>query len=1276
MLKKQLIFLSFFVFSICWITALKGQNIITPFTIKWNVPVEVNISEGEFFKYLNFDDARYYENDEFTPYFSKVIKIEGNPSSLSAQLQSPKFIAMESNELQWFNSLHLLRESIDVRADIGLSRGESFAIVTLLPFRINPENGQIEKLLSGEIYLNYSQSFEKEVLSSNFTNNSVLSSGNWFKIKIDRTGIFKVTYDQLAGMGMNVNSLKSANIRVFGNGGGTLPESNSAPRFDDLQETAIEVFDGGDGIFNQGDYFVFYGIGPDVWNFVPILFRFAHKKNLYDDWAYYFITVDKGTGKRVAAQPPSTLTANYISTSISDYTFHELDEVNLIKSGREWYGETFDLINTYDYNFSFPNLKKDVQQHIKIRTYAKSILTSSFVANINDNDQLVISIGGTPDNPEGLYAKEGVGELKFYVTNDKINVGLKYNKPATNAVGWLDYIELNVTRENIFTGGQMAFRDVWSKDYEKVTEFQLRNVNSGVTIWEVTDRHNVTSIQAALSGNMMSFTLPTEESVREFIAFDGTEYYDVQPVGPVANQNLHAISNIDYVIVTHPDFLPEALRLAGFHTSYSDLNTYVVTPDLIYNEFSSGSMDPTAIRDMMRMLYERGKTGKKPRYLLLFGDASYDPKERLSNNTNFIHTFQSVNSDHYVYSYATDDYFGFLDPNEGTGDNQMLDVGIGRFVVRTLQEAKMAVDKTIHYATFSENYGPWRNVVTFVADDENQNIHLKQAEQLAVYVDTTYKNYNVDKIYIDAYFQESTTGGARYPSVNKAINTRIEKGTLIINYTGHGGELGWAHERILENADINSWKNYNKLAVFITATCEFARYDDPGRISAGEYVFLNPSGGGIALFTTSRLTYGSHNLSLIAGIYKYAFEQNVQEFYSMGDLLRIAKLESPDYLNDRKYILLGDPALKIAHPYYNIETTHINQRPINENNEPDTLKALSTVTVSGRITDEFNNAVSDFNGVLNITVFDKETEVTTLGQDPGSYPKSFMLRKNTLFNGRTEVINGTFTFSFIVPKDIAYQYGFGKISYYADDGDNDASGFYDNIVVGGYDTTAKMDNKGPEIKLYMNDTTFVNGGITNENPILLALVFDESGINTVGNSIGHDITAILDGNSDNPFLLNDFYQADLRGFQSGRVRYPFYNLTPGKHEIKFKIWDVFNNSSESFIEFEVISQDNMVIEGVRNYPNPVTDYTYFVFNHNKADSELEITLDIFDLSGRNVVTLKQFDTSTSFTINPIYWDGTNGNGMFLRKGIYIYRIIAKDNAGKIASGSNKLVILK
>jgi hypothetical protein len=274
------------------------------------------------------------------------------------------------------------------------------------------------------------------------------------------------------------------------------------------------------------------------------------------------------------------------------------------------------------------------------------------------------------------------------------------------------------------------------------------------------------------------------------------------------------------------------------------------------------------------------------------------------------------------------------------------------------------------------------------------------------------------------------------------------------------------------------------------------------------------------------------------------------------------------------------------------------------------------------------------------------------------------------------VINGTFTFSFIVPKDIAYQYGFGKISYYADDGDNDASGFYDNIVVGGYDTTAKMDNKGPEIMLYMNDTTFVNGGITNENPILLALVFDESGINTVGNSIGHDITAILDGNSDNPFLLNDFYQADLRGFQSGRVRYPFYNLTPGKHEIKFKIWDVFNNSSESFIEFEVISQDNMVIEGVRNYPNPVTDYTYFVFNHNKADSELEITLDIFDLSGRNVVTLKQFDTSTSFTINPIYWDGTNGNGMFLRKGIYIYSIIAKDNAGKIASGSNKLVILK
>ncbi|MBE0637494.1 MAG: type IX secretion system sortase PorU [Bacteroidales bacterium] len=1252
-----------------------GQEFLVPITIQWNQPVEVRVSETNHYKYLSFIDAKYDHSEHLTPYFQKRIRLEGQPLAVEVGLINPVFVQLSNEELRWLSTIPLHQEEISVQADLAISRGETFAVVGFSPFRINPVSGKVEKLVSGELILKSNGFHETGMAKTSFVDQSVLANGNWFKIKIDKTGLFKVTYAQLAEMGMNVSGLSSSNIRVYGNGGGMLPEKNSTSRFVDLQETSIAVMDGGDGSFNQGDYLVFYGIGPDVWKFDPQTMRFFHEKHVYSDYSYYYVTADLGPGKRITPAQSTTETHNYISTTFNDYQFHELDQVNLIKSGREWYGEIFDLITSYNYAFNFPNLKTDAQQHFRFRAIAKSVLSSTFAATITGIEPLILTINGTPDNPEGQYARDGIGEMNFLAGSDNVNINIKYNKTAGSATGWLDYLELNVVRNSAFSGGQMAFRDLLSFGSNKVTEFRLNNANAGVTIWEITDPHNIKQVQAALSGNTMSFKLPTEE-LKEFIASDGTTLYDVQTVGKVPNQNLHGLSDIEYVIVSHPDFLEQANRLAEFHRSYSNLETIVVTPEQVYNEFSSGAQDITAIRDFMKLLYERGDSGIKPRYLLLFGDASYDFKVRLNDNTNYVPTFQSSNSLHYVNSYATDDYFGYLDPNEGTGANDMLDIGIGRFVVRTPDEAKMAVDKVIHYATSPSKFGNWRNVVTFVADDENQNAHLNQAEQLAVFVDTTYRNYNVDKIYIDSYLQESTTGGQRYPAVNKAINSRLDKGTLIMNYTGHGGELGWAHERILEVADINSWTNYDKLSIFITATCEFARYDDPGRISAGEYVFLNPIGGGIALFTTARLTFGSSNLSLNRGIYKYAFERNDGNPYALGDLIRLAKGESSGGPNDKKFLLIGDPALQMAYSYYNVETTAINQNETFESSAPDTLRALSLVTVAGRITDEFKSVVSDFNGVLHATVFDKESEVFTLGQDPGSSTRSFMLRRNTLFNGRTQVVDGNFSFSFMVPKDIAYEFGPGKISFFADNESVCASGFYQNIIIGGFDNTSQIDITGPDIDLFMNDETFRNGDVTNENPVLLARVYDDSGINAVGNSIGHDITAVLNGDAENPFILNDFYEADFGGFRYGTVLFPFTNLPSGTHELKFKIWDVFNNSSEAMLTFRVINQNELAIESLKNYPNPFHDETYFTFNHNKANSELDVSIEIYDLSGRQVAVIQQYKTSTAFSYDPLRWDGTNATGQLLESGMYLYRVHVTDQQGRSSSDVKKLIITR
>jgi hypothetical protein len=464
------------------------------------------------------------------------------------------------------------------------------------------------------------------------------------------------------------------------------------------------------------------------------------------------------------------------------------------------------------------------------------------------------------------------------------------------------------------------------------------------------------------------------------------------------------------------------------------------------------------------------------------------------------------------------------------------------------------------------------------------------------------------------------------------------------------------------------------MAVFVTATCEFTRYDDPNRISAGEYVFLNPNGGGISLFTTARATFGGSNLSLNKGFYKYAFEKTSGGHYAMGDLIRLAKLESSSESNDMKFVLLGDPALKIAYPKYSVETLYINEKPVSS--VSDTLKALSSVSISGEIVDGSGNTISDYNGTIYSTVFDKESIVTTLGHDEGSYPQVFKLRNNIVYKGKSEIINGKFSYSFIVPKDIGYQYGNGKISYYAENGIDDATGYDERLIIGGYKNTGSNDETGPDVTLFMNDTLFKSGAITDPNPVLFAKVFDASGINTVGNSIGHDIVAIIDNNTENQYVLNDFYEADLNSFQYGKVKFPFFNLEPGKHELSLRIWDVFNNPTEAQLKFVVVDGNSIAINELINYPNPFMSETSFRFKHNKAGSPLDVEIEIYDLSGRLVAVLNQQNINDGYISTPIQWDGTSSGGVKLNGGIYIYHLKATDEKGQSTYAVKKLIIAR
>jgi len=774
----------------------------------------------------------------------------------------------------------------------------------------------------------------------------------------------------------------------------------------------------------------------------------------------------------------------------------------------------------------------------------------------------------------------------------------------------------------------------------------------------------------------MEFRLPAD-SLRELISFDGSSYYGVSFVEKVGNQNLHALEIPDMVIVAYELFMSEANRLANHHIENDGLDVFVVEVGQVYNEYSSGSQDITAIRNFMKMMYDRAGAGEECRYLMLFGDASYDYKDRVENNSNFVPTWEDERSMNIISSIATDDFYGFLDDGEsGGGGSDLLDLGIGRVVVASQEEARQIVDKILHYAAGEPDvFGNWRNVVCFVADDEDGNLHISQAEKMAVRLDTSYGDLNVDKIYVDAYPQESTSGGQRAPQVNEAISRRIAKGTVVMNYTGHGGEAGWAHERILEISDINSWSNFDELPIFITATCEFSRYDDPTRISAGEFVLLNPDGGAVSLFTTARATYGSPNFELNNAMYDLMFEQINGEYPRFGDLISYAKNKNGGISdNDRKFILLGDPALRLPYPEHDVHTLKINDIAITT--IPDTLKALQKITVSGSLVDESGQTLTTYNGVLYPTVFDKPTSIETLATDPDSNPFTFELLLAKLYNGKANITNGNWTFSFIVPKDIAYKFGYGKISYYASNDTEDGSGYFDNIIIGGYDNNVPPDEHGPEIQLYLNDENFAYGGMTDQNPVLLAYVSDSSGINTVGTGIGHDIVTTLDNNNNKSVIINDYYEADIDSYTSGVIRYPISSLEEGNHSLKLKVWDVHNNSSESFTEFVVATSADLAIDHVLNYPNPFTTSTAFYFDHNQPNIMLEVQVQIYTVSGRLIKTLDEFVITSGYRSDPIYWDGLDDFGDRIGRGVYIYKLRVRAQDGSIAEQLEKLVILR
>ena len=1225
-----------------------------------NLPLKADVVEYVFLQWdcsekLLLEGEIVTHNTRFEKQFEFSFN---NPVSVS--LTNEVYIPLsncENNQLQ----TQLICNSSLLEVSQGVERKQRKIQISIFPFK--HIDGVWHKLLYASLKI------EKKPFAKKKRGvfNSVLNQGDWYKLGVDIDGVHEITYSDLQSLGIDVENIDPNKIQLYGMPGGMVPLLNNEERIEDLHELAIQVEGSSDGQFNYNDKVVFFGQSPNQWEYDSIGGIFKHQLHYFSDLTYYFLRVNYEQGLRVQDAAVITQPEDVVVTSYDDYAFRESEEVNLIKSGRKWYGDAFGFTSKRDFKFSFPNCDGPIYLKSVFATAVPSPYSSMYTIDLNGES---VSINAPGTSGSYTFASITTAQNQFLPAND-VDISVQFSSSYAGAEGWIDYLALNTRRKLIFTGSQLLFRDTECVAEDVIAEFQLSNANNGLEIWNVQDPLKPISIPTSITGSVIKFK-DSCSSLKEYIVFNG-EYKSVQIIGAVENQNLHALQAVDMLIVSPPEFIVEANRLAQFHRSNDNFTVEVVQPQQIYNEFSGGSQDVSAIRDFAKFLYENDSNPLQ--YLLLFGDASYDPKNRIPNNTNFIPSYQSTNSHSETSSYVSDDFFALLDEEESISENSpsipFLDISVGRFPVQTIEEARIVVDKVFNYHE-DLAMGAWRLNVCFVGDDNDvsETIHTAQAEELADELTATYPLYNIDKIYLDAYQQESTPGGQRCELVNQAINERIEKGAFLINYTGHGGELGWAHERILRLDDINSWSNQNKLPLFMTATCEFSRYDDPARVSAGEEVFLKKDAGAIALFSTSRVVFTGGNMDLNEAFLAQIFQKNSDGSRPrVGDLFRKTKntVFNISSTNHRNFTLLGDPALCLAYPQFQVELTNVQ----------DSVMALGKVTMSGRVVDENGILLSGFNGFVYPSVFDKSINYQTLGQD-ASPVLDFDLQNALLFKGKSTVSNGEFTFSFVVPKDINYSYGKGKVSLYAQGELNgelvDAAGYNEDFIVGGTASEYQLDSDGPEINIFMNDTSFQFGGVTNESPDLLALVFDENGVNTVGNGIGHDVVAILDENTTSPIILNDFYESYVDDYQRGEIKYPFTNLEEGVHTLRVKVWDVFNNSSEAYTEFLVSHSSELIIENLVNHPNPMIDLTAFYFEHNQSNSPLKVTLEISNLQGKILDIQQDNLVPNGYRYGPIYWDGKTKHGIILSSGVYIYRVIAiSENGGQIEK-SGKLVI--
>ncbi|MBV8254273.1 MAG: type IX secretion system sortase PorU [Chitinophaga sp.] len=1105
--------------------------------------------------------------------------------------------------------------------------------------------------------------------SRKYKPHSALATGQWYKIAVSQPGIYRIDAPFLRKMGLNPDQIPANQIRLFGTGGRMLPENNG-DRPDDLPEVALQLNENGDNIINGNDALLFYAPGPHNWIFNADTRTYSHQYNIYSDSAWYFLCIGPVTGARIA---PATVRETP-STEQRLYTYHsfyEKDSLNFLRSGKQWFAEEFSLDpdagSRHTYRFTLP-AQPQGPVTVNMRVAARGINGSNFKVCLNKQDAATAYLLPVSGNVFESFATAATGTGAVFLNSPAIQADVDFLQGDNNARGWLDYLEiLAMCPLQLPSSGMLDFRTDASLLDNQQTGFTVSNANAQTQIWDVTDIQTPVQLKTALSGDAISCTVLSDRP-RELLAFQPEALLQPVYAGKVNNQDLHAVK-ADMIIATVPELQAQALRLAQWHQQQG-LDAQVVTMDQVYNEFSSGSPDPTALRDFLKMQYDRGQT---PQYLLLFGAASYDYRRRVKNNTNMVPSWQSTASLDPVSSYVTDDYFGLLtdkDDINRTDIRNVLQLAIGRIPARNSTEAATAVDKIIHYREKSLQAN-WRNQLVFIADDEDNNLHFNDAELLTQLITTNFPAFNISKIYLDAYTRQAGTTGPTYPDAVTALNQRINQGALIVNYSGHGSNTRLAEENIVDGTTITQWQNQDFLPLLLTATCDFAPFDNPAVLSLGQKILLQQATGAIALMTTTRAVFAASNREMNLNYIRAALTRNPDgSWKSLGTAAKEAKnityAGSIDIINNRKFQLLGDPALTLAFPVYRVMTDSINGQALDNNVS---VPALSEMTIVGHLEDDNGQMAGTYNGDLYTTIYSAPIVNTTKGNTAASLPANFEKQESILFRGMAHIRNGRFVSKNTLPVDAINAVGNGKISYYATGNPTDGAG-----VFNGFHVTSPIDGGDktpPVLQIWLNNRQFNSGDLVGPNPVLLLDLSSSSGINIGGLNPDHNLLALLD--SAEYIVLNDYFSASLDDYKKGTVVYPLKGVSPGKHRITVKAWDNNNNSVVGTVEFDITDTGVIAVEGLTSYPNPFHNQTRFVFSHNLLGMQAELTLQIFNIEGRLMKTLRNTIIPGSNRFDGMPWDGTGESGVRLSPGMYLYRLTISSNGKKKVKGGKVIL---